>query len=56
MGTNQRSPASYYNVLGVGSDSSDDDIRRAYRKLAKVCAFFICPNYFWFHPKIDLLF
>ncbi|KAG8382781.1 hypothetical protein BUALT_Bualt05G0113000 [Buddleja alternifolia] len=25
---------SYYSVLGVGTDSSDDEIRRAYRKLA----------------------
>lgn len=28
---------SYYSILGVGAHSSDDEIRRAYRKLAMVC-------------------
>lgn len=31
----QGSP-SYYSVLGVGSDSSVEEIRRVYRKLAMV--------------------
>ncbi|KVH97636.1 DnaJ domain-containing protein, partial [Cynara cardunculus var. scolymus] len=26
--------SSYYSILGVSMDSSDDQIRRAYRKLA----------------------
>jgi preprotein translocase subunit Sec63 len=30
------SSLSYYNILGVSSDSSIDEIRRAYRKLAMV--------------------
>lgn len=30
------SSSSYYNILGVSSDSSIDQIRRAYRKLAMV--------------------
>lgn len=35
MGSNQESPSpSYYGVLGVSVDSSDEQIRRAYRKLA----------------------
>lgn len=39
MGSKQGSP-SYYDVLGVSMDSSDDQIRRAYRKLAMVMVFF----------------
>lgn len=35
MEAGQGSP-SYYRVLGVSSDSSIEDIRRAYRKLAMV--------------------
>nr|KAJ0200736.1 hypothetical protein LSAT_V11C600316210 [Lactuca sativa] len=35
MESNQGSP-SYYDVLGFSMDSSDDQIRRAYRKLAMV--------------------
>ncbi|XP_023740680.1 uncharacterized protein LOC111888804 isoform X1 [Lactuca sativa] len=35
MGSKQGSP-SYYDVLGISMDSSDDQIRRAYRKLAMV--------------------
>lgn len=35
MEAEQGSP-SYYSVLGVSSDSSIEDIRRAYRKLAMV--------------------
>ena len=31
-----RGSASYYGVLGVASDSSSEEIRRAYRKLALV--------------------
>ncbi|XP_047332970.1 chaperone protein DnaJ-like [Impatiens glandulifera] len=33
FGSNQRYP-SYYNVLGVSIDSSENDIRHSYRKLA----------------------
>lgn len=32
----ERLPNSYYSVLGVNVDSSDEEIRRAYRKLAMV--------------------
>lgn len=31
----------YYSVLGVNTDASDSEIRRAYRKLAMVCSAYI---------------
>lgn len=34
---NYEGSPSYYSVLGVCSDSSIEEIRRAYRKLAMVC-------------------
>jgi preprotein translocase subunit Sec63 len=34
------SSLSYYNILGVSSDSSIDEIRRAYRKLAMVSYYY----------------
>ncbi|KAJ9563671.1 hypothetical protein OSB04_008831 [Centaurea solstitialis] len=34
MESSEESSSSYYGVLGVSMDSSDDQIRRAYRKLA----------------------
>lgn len=45
---------SYYTVLGLKCDSSFDDIRRAYRKLAMVIHCLIslfCWNLYWYNLK-----
>lgn len=48
MEANYKGSPSYYSVLGVSSDSSDEEIRRAYRKLAMVIknVFYRCFCYF----------
>ena len=47
MESNEGGCSSYYGVLGVSVDSSDDQIRRAYRKLAMVCFCFLVLSSFF---------
>ena len=45
---NHMESLSYYGVLGVRMNSSVEEIRRAYRKLAMVTISFLCFLFFFF--------
>ena len=50
MGADQQQGLpSYYSILGVSSESSINEIKRAYRKLAMVCI-----NWFWFDISFEV--
>lgn len=52
---NHKEFLSYYGVLGVRMDSSVEEIRRAYRKLAMVTISFLCFFVFLFNWVCKLI-